>query len=437
MGNCVRNRGWVGGFAPLGHLHDGDILEHDGVDSDGGAFPFDSTDTITFNKPIIVGGTLDSTATLDIIPSGLRDVKFYDESGVGVSQTVTFYGRNAGLLKFMALRVGLSGIADFNGNVDLFKFNNDVVIAKDQDSVSEVAISNDNSGTDIVHSSFSLYDGITQKAYMEFWNNSEEMHVGTLGANSQLFLESGNGVQAMFIDENQHIQLTPANSSEGLEILGVQVPKIHLRSSSDSNINSGEIRFSDLADEEGSVIRENLTRDILEFYNRAGGANTPRMSIGAIGVAIGDITDDSTPDDLLHVVDDIAGPTTIRIDNDDDDGSTRIVFYDGDDLEAHVQYINNGDILTIGNDKSGGEVAISSDTDVEAIRIDSGQRVGIGTSTPNADSILDLTSTTGALIVPRMTTAQRGMLTAANAMIVYDTTLNAFSFYENGVWVTK
>lgn len=62
--------------------------------------------------------------------------------------------------------------------------------------------------------------------------------------------------------------------------------------------------------------------------------------------------------------------------------------------------------------------------------------VGIGTITPNASAILELNSTTGALLVPRMTTAQRTALTATDGMIVYDTTVIAFYFYENGAWVT-
>lgn len=50
---------------------------------------------------------------------------------------------------------------------------------------------------------------------------------------------------------------------------------------------------------------------------------------------------------------------------------------------------------------------------------------------------LILNSTSNALLVPRMTTTQKNALTAVNGMILYDTTLNAFYFYENGSWVTK
>jgi hypothetical protein len=61
--------------------------------------------------------------------------------------------------------------------------------------------------------------------------------------------------------------------------------------------------------------------------------------------------------------------------------------------------------------------------------------VGIGTLNP--DGALDVTSTTSALIVPRMTTTQRNSLSTVNGSIVYNTTTNQFNFYESGSWVTK
>ena len=40
----------------------------------------------------------------------------------------------------------------------------------------------------------------------------------------------------------------------------------------------------------------------------------------------------------------------------------------------------------------------------------------------------------GFILVPRVTTTERNALTAANGMLVYDTTLNSFYKYENDVW---
>jgi hypothetical protein len=64
-----------------------------------------------------------------------------------------------------------------------------------------------------------------------------------------------------------------------------------------------------------------------------------------------------------------------------------------------------------------------------------GGNLGIGTTNPQG--ALDVTSTTGALIGPRMTTSQRDALSPVNGMIIYNTTTNQFNFYENGSWVTK
>jgi len=63
-----------------------------------------------------------------------------------------------------------------------------------------------------------------------------------------------------------------------------------------------------------------------------------------------------------------------------------------------------------------------------------GGNVGFGTETPNTSAILELSSTTGALLLPRMTTAQEGALTAANGMIIYNTSTNKVRVYEGGAW---
>ena len=61
--------------------------------------------------------------------------------------------------------------------------------------------------------------------------------------------------------------------------------------------------------------------------------------------------------------------------------------------------------------------------------------VGIGTDDPKG--ALDVTSTTGALIVPRMSGTERNALTEENGSIIYNTDTGYFNFFEGGSWVTK
>jgi len=60
--------------------------------------------------------------------------------------------------------------------------------------------------------------------------------------------------------------------------------------------------------------------------------------------------------------------------------------------------------------------------------------IGIGTTSPATSAKLDITSTTGALLLSRMTTVQRDALTAVNGMLIYNSTDNKFQGYENGAW---
>ena len=58
------------------------------------------------------------------------------------------------------------------------------------------------------------------------------------------------------------------------------------------------------------------------------------------------------------------------------------------------------------------------------------QNVGIGTTTPDATSILHLESNNKGLLTPRVTTAQRlAIVNPANGLLVYDTNVDCFFYY--------
>lgn len=65
----------------------------------------------------------------------------------------------------------------------------------------------------------------------------------------------------------------------------------------------------------------------------------------------------------------------------------------------------------------------------------SAQNIGIGTNTPNNSALLDVSSTTKGLLIPRMTSAQRtAIISPVNGLMVYDITTNSFWYYNGSAW---
>ncbi|PPK96297.1 hypothetical protein LY01_00115 [Nonlabens xylanidelens] len=62
-------------------------------------------------------------------------------------------------------------------------------------------------------------------------------------------------------------------------------------------------------------------------------------------------------------------------------------------------------------------------------------QVGINTNLPDPSAMLDISSDDKGLLVPRMTTAERLLITApADGLMVYDTDLQDFKYYRSGEW---
>lgn len=66
------------------------------------------------------------------------------------------------------------------------------------------------------------------------------------------------------------------------------------------------------------------------------------------------------------------------------------------------------------------------------------QNAGLGTASPHASALLDMTSTTQGLLVPRMSTLQRTAINPpANGLLVFDTDASRFYFYNTATtsWI--
>lgn len=69
----------------------------------------------------------------------------------------------------------------------------------------------------------------------------------------------------------------------------------------------------------------------------------------------------------------------------------------------------------------------------------SAQSFGIGVNTPNAASIMELSSTTKGVLIPRLTTVQRNAIAGLGlpheGLLIYNSTTDQFNYWDGTVWV--
>ena len=71
----------------------------------------------------------------------------------------------------------------------------------------------------------------------------------------------------------------------------------------------------------------------------------------------------------------------------------------------------------------------------EAMTIDSAGKVGIGTATPVASALLELSSTTQGFLPPSLTTTERNAIgSPAEGLVVYNETTNQLNVYDGSSW---
>jgi len=64
------------------------------------------------------------------------------------------------------------------------------------------------------------------------------------------------------------------------------------------------------------------------------------------------------------------------------------------------------------------------------------QAVGINNDSPDASAILDIVSTDKGMLIPRMTSGQRDLISSpANGLLIYNTSTSTFWFYNGSSWI--
>ena len=101
--------------------------------------------------------------------------------------------------------------------------------------------------------------------------------------------------------------------------------------------------------------------------------------------------------------------------------------FKGQDKNWDLQ-VNGGDFKII-------EVDDARSSFDERVRFKSGGNVGIGTTAPNASALLDVSSTTKGVLLPRMSTTQINAISSpAEGLTVYNTVLSTLCFFNGVSW---
>jgi hypothetical protein len=151
---------------------------------------------------------------------------------------------------------------------------------------------------------------------------------------------------------------------------------------------------------------------------------------GTLVIESDDAGSDYAPDFLLF-----RSSTTPAVN--DNLGEIKFRGKNDDDPQGNIDYtMIRSRIKDPTNNSEKGELTFwtrSGTTLYQRMTIDPDGNVGIGSASPSAP--LEVSSTTGGVIMPRMNTSQRTAISASNGEMVYDTDLHKFYGYANGAWV--
>jgi hypothetical protein len=141
----------------------------------------------------------------------------------------------------------------------------------------------------------------------------------------------------------------------------------------------------------------------------------------------------AAPGEDLHILS--AANVRLKVETTNTNGTAHLILVN--DAQSWITQCSTGDRYVIRDNTGGANVlSILPGAGANRLVIDASGHIGLGTASPAASALLELSSTTAALLLSRMTTGQRNALTAVNGMIIYNSTTGAFNFREAGAWVT-
>lgn len=219
------------------------------------------------------------------------------------------------------------------------------------------------------------------------------------------YIQDGEGTDSALSVSTTNVGIGTDNAASGI--------KLHLSSENDDTLYavtrfSADTQQFDVGVGGSNVVIPGL-RNKFYIYDSTNPAT--RLVVDGDGnVGIGN----TSPDAKLHLRENVAGEDLLIGFTATNSGGTGV--------NAYIKYMPDADFLTFSPNKSG-----------SALGIDATGNVGIGTTSPSAP--LEVSSTTGGVIMPRMTTSQRNAIASpTDGEMVYDTDLNKFYGYANGAW---